>query len=291
MHIALATCADLPDWEVDDAPFHQALEALEIQMSRPVWDDPSVDWAQFDACLIRTTWDYTEKFEAYMAWLELVATRTRLFNPLPVVRWSAHKSYLRDLEDRGVRIVPTVWLARGSTVDLARELESQSWNHAFLKPVVGATARETFPFRSEPSELEAAHAHLERTLAQEDMMLQPFFPSVKTEGEFSALFMDGQLTHSVRKVPPPGDYRVQDDFGAKDELFALTDDDENWARSVVDSVDSKLLYARVDFLRDEEGLPHLVELELLEPSLFFRHCPESASTLAQGLLRSVTDGA
>jgi glutathione synthase/RimK-type ligase-like ATP-grasp enzyme len=273
--LALATCASLPAWEVDDRPFHEALAARGIEARQVVWNDDAIAWAAFDAVLIRTTWDYQEKRDAFVAWAERLPVP--LHNPADVVRWNTHKSYLRDLEARGVPIVPTAWLARGTAPDIASVCKGRGWRRAFVKPCVGATARETLRFDAGDP---AAQRHVDRLLANEDLMLQPYLSRVETEGELSAIFIDGDLTHSVRKVPVSGDYRVQDDFGASD--YAIDFPDVALARRTIDALGRKLLYARADFLIADEGLL-LTELELVEPSLFFRHGRHAADRLALAL--------
>ena len=301
MRIALATCSTLPDWEVDDRPLHRALQERGADLAQPAWDEPSVDWSGFDACLIRTTWDYMERRAAYVDWAERTAQRTRLFNPPAVVRWNTHKRYLRELEREGVPVIPTVWMEAGTDVDLRSVLAERGWRRALLKPMVGACAREALPFDARPEELARAQAHLDRTLAREGMMLQPYLERVETEGELSAVFLDGAFSHAVRKVPVPGDFRVQDDYGARDEPFELPPAEGE----LVDRIASlagralsraagtriaDLLYARVDLLRDDSGSLRLTELELVEPSLFFRHAPEAAGRLAGALLGRLRAG-
>jgi hypothetical protein len=290
MRIALATCRSLPEWEKDDLPLHCALERLGVEVAQPAWDDPRFDWAGVDAGLIRTTWDYMERREEYVAWAERVAEVTPLFNPAAVVRWNTEKGYLRELERAGVPVAPTVWLERGAAVDVAALMAERGWRRGFIKPVVGATARETLRFAADRDGLDAAQAHLERTLRREAMMLQPYLGRVETEGELSAIFVDGELTHAVRKVPVPGDYRVQDDFGASDAPLELAAGERALAELAVGRVAAlgvadSLLYARADFLRDDRGELVLTELELVEPSLFFRHRPRAAERLAAALVR------
>ncbi len=284
MNIALATYDHLPDWQNDETPLHAALESLGHDVRAPSWTDPSVDWSGFDACVLRTTWDYMERHDEFAAWTERVSAETRLFNPLPVVRWNSHKSYLRDLAGRGVRTVPTVWLETGATVDLCATLAERGWSRAFLKPAIGATARETLRFTDRAADLAAAQAHVDRLLAVEDMLLQPYLAKVETEGEVSAIFIDRAFSHAVRKRPVPGDYRVQDDFGAHDEPTTLTAGDIADARRALDATGfDDLLYARADFLRDDDGALCLTELELIEPLLFFRHDTGAARRLAEAL--------
>lgn len=303
MLLALATRSDLPTWEVDDRHLHDALRELGVAFERPVWDDPDVDWRRYRAVLIRTTWDYQDKLPAFLQWVERLPTATRLDNPLRVVRWNTHKHYLRALQAAGVPLAPTVWLARGSTVDLAAELTRLGAREGFLKPCVGATARETLRFPNSPTGLLAANAHVARLLPHEDLMLQPFLPAVLTRGEWSAIFVDGVITHCVRKIPVAGDYRVQDDFGARDEPYEPTARERALAEATMAKVQQKggpcpgadgspLLYGRADFLWQEDGTCVLTELELVEPSLFFRHAPAAARTLARAwLCRLATDSA
>jgi|SRR5712671_1640554 len=273
--VALATCATVPAWEVDDRPFHDALKARGIDARQAVWDDAGIDWSAFDAVVIRTTWDYQEKQDAFVAWAERLPVP--LHNPPDIVRWNTHKSYLRDLDARGVPIIPTEWLDRGTRPDIASLCAARGWTRAFLKPCVGATARETLRFDAGDP---AAQRHADRLLAKEDLMLQPYLSRVETDGELSAIFIGGELSHAVRKVPVPGDFRVQDDFGAKD--YAIEFPDLPLARRAVEAVGRRLLYARADFLIADEGL-QLTELELVEPSLFFRHGRHAADRLAEAI--------
>ena len=290
MRIALATCANLPDWEVDDKPLHAALIERGVDIVHPAWSDADFDWHSCDACLIRTTWDYQEHHEAFVAWAARVANQTRLFNPFELIRWNTDKHYLRDLESRGVSIVETIWLETGAEVDLKSVLSERGWDKAFLKPVIGSTARETLRFDATDEGITLATRHLDRLLAGESMMLQPYLATVETEGELSVILIDGQVSHCVRKIPVPGDYRVQDDFGASDEPVELSASDLDLARSIVAKVDCPWLYARVDFLRDNNGALRLSELEMVEPSLFFRHSPTAAARLADALCRRLRNG-
>lgn len=294
LRLALASCSQVPDWEVDDRPLHAALAARGVSVEQPSWDDPAVAWERFDACLIRTTWDYMERRPAYVSWAERVAAASPLFNAAAIVRWNTDKRYLADLERLGAAIIPTIWLEAGARADLPELLSRHGWTRAFLKPAVGATSRETLRFDADPPGLAAAAAHLERLLPREAMLLQPYLAEVETIGEVSAIFIDGELSHGVRKIPPPGDYRVQDDFGARDLPHRFGDAEVSQARALLDLVPAAcpewkpdgrpLLYARADFLPSGDGRLLLTELELVEPSLFFRHAPEAAERLAEALL-------
>lgn len=299
MRIGLATRADLPGWEIDDRTLHTALRELGVEFEQPIWTDPEIDWSSFDAVLIRTTWDYQDRCDEFVAWADRVGHCTRLFNPAPVVRWNTHKSYLRELEREGVPLAPSLWLARGEAIDLGARLTELGWSRAFIKPLLGACARETLRFRIDVADqLAAAQRHVDRLVLErnEDLVVQPYLDGVEREGELSAIWLGGQLSHGVRKVPVAGDYRVQDDFGAHDEPWELDAGAHGLCERVFTALDrvfarlgadGPLLYARVDMLRAADGELVLNELELIEPSLFFRHRPAAGHALAQALLAAL----
>lgn len=284
LRLACVSREDLPAWEVDDRPLHAALQAMGVEVSRPAWSDAGVDWSGFDALLLRTPWDYQERLEPFLAWTEQVARQVPLWHGPDVVRWNARKTYLRDLAACGVPIAPSYFVHPEQPEALVRALEGLH-GRAFLKPVVGATARHTLRF--DAGDVARAEAFLAEV--GEPMILQPYLPAVETEGELSVVVLDGAASHGVRKVPVAGDYRVQDDFGATDErvpidaeLGALADRALAAASQVLGRSEP-WLYARVDALRWQGHLV-LNELEVIEPSLFFRHAPEAADRFARALV-------
>ena len=293
MRVALPTSSNVPDWEIDDRPFHVALSGLDIEWSQPLWNDPGVEWADYDAVLIRTTWDYQYNCDQFLEWVDTVSHKTTLHNDGRIIRWNAEKTYLRELESFGAALAPTLWLSKGSDVSLQELMIRHDWRRGFLKPVVGATARETHRFEVGTESLKHAQTALSRLLPAESMMFQPYLASVETEGEYSAVFFDGIFSHAVRKIPVSGDYRVQDDFGATDEAWTFSSSDMTCVREAHDILmrflDSRFritrapLYARADFLRGDDGGLLLNELELIEPSLFFRHDVRAGKTFASAL--------
>lgn len=281
MKIALATCAELPGWEVDDQPLIESLQSKGATVAFPIWNDAHVNWEQFDITVIRTTWDYHLKKNEFVAWCNSVP---RLFNNAAIVSWNTHKSYLRELSKQGVAIAPTVWIDTGEKIDAARTMEQFKTDRGFIKPQVGACASDTLRFTLD--NVKEAQVFLDSQLHQ-DMMMQPYIASVETEGELSAIFIDGTLSHGVQKIPVAGDYRVQDDFGASDMPYTFTKSEVREMNKTLLAVpdNASLLYARFDYLRSDEGTLLLNELELVEPSLFFRHSEESASLLADAIIK------
>ena len=291
MSLIIATCQNVPHWEKDDRPFHAALEELGIPFEIKAWDEPSFLNDDTKAVLIRTTWDYQEKPEAYMKWAQDTAQRVPLLNGPSVVTWNAKKTYLRDLHEAGAPLAPTIWLQKGDAVNVKQVLQKNDWTQGFIKPVFGATARGTCRFGEGLSNLDEAQAHLDQWLANEDMMIQPYLKSVETEGEISLLYMGGEFSHAVQKIPVPGDYKVQDDFDAKDfpieasaELHELSETILETAKSCIQKRFGEtpfFHYARVDLMKASDGQYVVGELELIEPSLFMRHDPQAGMRLAR----------
>jgi glutathione synthase/RimK-type ligase-like ATP-grasp enzyme len=285
--VVIASCRALPGWEVDDRALYAALEGRGVALTIAAWDDEAIDWARFDGCLIRTTWDYSGRREEFCRWAAAVEAQTRLFNSAGLVRWNTHKRYLRDLEAAGATLAPTRWLARAEVVDVAAVMAAEGWPRGLIKPLVGASSRETIRFDADAAGLRAAQAHVDRLLPGEDLAIQRYLPSVESEGEFSIILIDGGFSHGVRKIPVAGDFRVQDDFGALDEPWSPPAALIAEASAMVATLEGggPPLYARVDLLRDDAGRFVLNELEIVEPSLFFRGRAAPAERLVDALLR------
>jgi hypothetical protein len=285
MNVALVSCASLPDWEVDDLHLVAALARRGAVVERPAWS-ADVDWGRYAGALLRTPWDYSDQLDRFLAWADRAAAATSLWHGGPVLRWNLRKTYLAELEADGVPLAPTAWLAAGDSCDVAALCAARGWTAGLIKPVVGASARETLRFR--PGELAAAQAHVDRLLPSEGLMVQPYLEAVEREGELSVILIDGVATHGVRKVPVPGDFRVQDDYGAHDEPYPVDGELGALAAQTVRAAEARLgtrlLYARVDALRLGTGELVLNELEIVEPSLFFRHGAHAADALAEAFL-------
>lgn len=280
--IALASCRDLPSTEVDDVPLVHALESRGARVETVPWDDQRADWGAFDLVLLRTTWDYVPRREEFCRWCERVESVTRLENPAALVRWNTDKRYLFELEEAGLATIPTRLVE--SPHDLAEGVASFSGaRKLFLKPVVGADANSTLPFANDPAGRERAIRFLEEEAAHGPFLVQPFLASVETHGEVSLFWLGSEWTHAVRKVPKTGDWRVQDNHGATDGPHEPSEAERQLARRALEYLGAPL-YLRVDFLTGDSDEPLIVELELVEPSLFFRHRSQAADVLARNVL-------
>lgn len=279
--VALVTCSQFPELSRDDGALLAALTRRQVRARPAVWDDRGVEWSSTRLCVIRSTWDYTTRREEFLAWAETVSGEAQLWNPVEVLRWNTHKTYLRDLAFQGISIVPTVWLAAGSRVNLGPLLAEQGWPEAVVKPAVSASARETIRVSSQT--LKAGQVHLDRLLSAEDVVVQLYLASVETAGELSVMFIDNEFTHAVRKRPARGDFRVQEEFGGSDERVTPTEGELELAGAALRAAGRATLYARADLVHGDGGALHLAELELVEPELFLRHAPEAAERLADAI--------
>ena len=286
MDVALATYSGAPDLDADDAALVPALASRGLRAAAVRWDDERFEWSSVRACVIRSTWDYHERREEFVAWADRAGAATRLFNDAATVRWNTHKGYLRELEARGVSIVPTTWVAAGERADLGALLASRGWDDAVIKPAVSANARDTIRVRG-GGDLARAQAHLDAIVGRAldvgagaggDAMLQPYLASVETYGERSLIFFDGEFSHAIRKhpqLPLTSAALTSGGTGAiGGEPSAEAEDSEvRFARDVLAAAQRETLYARVDIARSETGALALMELELTEPSLFLAKSP------------------
>ena len=279
--VALATCAALPQLDVEDAPLVPALQRAGIEGVPLVWNDPAVDWTAYDLVAVRTTWDYPNKIAAFLAWADHVAAARRLWNPAPMLRWNTDKLYLRGLSQKGVPIVPTRWFARGSAADLAGLLAEEGWTEAVLKPVVSAGARRTRLVG--PDSVKAGAQFLAEQLTQRAMMVQPYVAEVSTVGELSLLYFNGRFSHAVRKIPAAGDFRVQTEHGGRVLAVPPTAAEAAAGQRVLDALAEDTLYARIDLLPTADGVLRLLELEVTEPSMFLRWDDHAADRFAAAI--------
>lgn len=231
------------------------------------WNRPNVDWSQYQAVIIRSPWDYQQSTDAFLQVLEVITrSGTPLFNSLEVVRWNIRKTYLQDLERLGIEIVPTIWGRGLSQHDLSAGFEQFECDELVVKPVVGANADGTYRLKaaSEPAAEAAILTH-----ANSDYQLQPFLRSIVEEGEYSLFLFAGRYSHAILKRPAAGDFRVQEEHGG--ELLAVEPEPE--ARALAERVFAAIpfdtLYARIDLVRLSNGHLAVIEVELIEPSLYF----------------------
>jgi hypothetical protein len=263
--IALATCAELPDLDADDALLVAPLAARGIEAVAAVWDDPAVDWGAFDLTIVRNTWDYIGRRDAFLDWAGSVP---RLANPADVIAWNTDKRYLAELEAAGLPIVPTLFVAPEDALDAGHDSPE-----VVVKPTVSAGSQDTL--RHTAHDRAGIAEHIARLHAiGKTAMVQPYLDAVDEAGETALLYFDGAFSHAIRKGPMLllGEVKEPDLFYLEEISPREPSPDERaLADRVVAYVAERFatpLYARVDLLPTADGTPTIIELELTEPSVF-----------------------
>lgn len=282
--IAFLSMRDLTGFYAYDHLCFPAIAERGWEGSEVAWDLPDVDWSSFAAVVIRSTWDYQRRYEEFREVLESIErSGTLLLNSPAIVRWNIDKRYLRELEQRGVRIVPTEWLSCfGSGSELFLLFDRFRTAELVVKPTIGANADDTYRLLVEST---ANWSEVEAVFQTKPLMVQPFLESIVTEGEYSLFYFDGVFSHAVRKRPAPGDFRVQEEHGGEITTFHPGEDLLKAGQIAMNALPEPVLYGRVDLVRLADGNWGVIEIELIEPSLYFPYDPESIERFAVALDR------
>jgi glutathione synthase/RimK-type ligase-like ATP-grasp enzyme len=282
--VRFVSCAAPSEPDLDTPLLVGALGKSGARVDVADWRDPSVDWSDARVTMLRSPWDYVHHLDEFIAWAERVSAVSELWNPLELVRWNTHKSYLLELHARGAPTVPTVVLLAGSAASLDAICDARGWNAVVVKPAIasgGDGAR-----RGEVGDV-TLQAHLDALLATADVLVQPYVAAVEREGEMSVVLFDGQFSHALCKRPSVGDYRVQEHFGGTTELVDPAPGLVELAERVCGVLPTPTLYARIDLV-SLGGYWHVIEAEVTEPSLWLDLAPAPATRrLADGLLSRV----
>ncbi|HEY2476980.1 MAG TPA: hypothetical protein VGI19_19525 [Candidatus Cybelea sp.] len=262
----LVTCSLVPDLDPDDRLLMRELQRRGYGVAVEVWSDPAIDWSASAVTILRSTWDYHVHFEEFVAWIEGAATLTRLQNDPQLLKWNADKSYLRALQERGVPIVPTAWVAQHQRCSLTALAEMHGWHEVVLKPAKGLAGHGVSLVRRTPRSFAAAQARLDQLTQTHDVLVQPYLENVFGYGERALIFIDGRYSHAIVKKPFDTVLAISD---ADSALVDATDDELAIAVKALDAVPGATLYARVDLLRDDHHNVCVSELELIEPALYF----------------------
>ncbi len=279
--VALVTCALQPALYGEESQLPPLIAARGIDVAVVNWDDPAVDWASFDVALVRSTWDYFERYDEFCAWLDRVSPLTAIHNSPTLMRWNSDKRYLIELEARGVRIVPTVLCERGQSISLATVARERGWTRLVLKPAVSGGAYRTHLI----DDVTTGQPILDELLRHGAALIQPFFPEIKAQGEVSFFFFADVLSHAVDTRTGGDDYRVQTQFGgtamAIDPAPLLPQ-----VRAVLDALPERPTYARIDGVVRGDDF-YLMEAELVEPYLYLCAAAPQATTAYVDLVELV----
>ena len=271
--VALVTCADERYADPEITELADGLRERGLAVDVVSWD-ADLDWAAYPLVMVRSTWDYFDRLLEFTEWVTRVDRLTRLLNPADVIRWNSHKGYLLELASRGVPTVSTR-LVPGTSTDVADQVRECPWDDVVLKQAVDGGARTLWRGRRDDPAMSRV---AERLAARGDVIVQPFVPAI-ADGERSLVFLGGRLSHAVRKVPASGDFRSQAHLGGTEVPHEPDSAEVQVALAAMAAAPGRLTYARVDLV-DDEGGPCLMELEAIEPDLFFRGVPERIDRFA-----------
>lgn len=266
---------------LEDALLVNALTLQGLKVGRFSWSNNDINWNEVKSVVFRTTWDYFSRFKEFESWLVKISKHVKIFNDIDLINWNMDKNYLQTLKQKGVAIPPTYFINQGDTRTLKQITEGLPYTEYILKPNVSGAARHTYKLNN--FNLDDHEDLFELLIGDESFMIQEFQYNILTKGEISLVIIDGKYTHAVLKQSLDDDFRVQDDFGGTVEVYEPNEEEITFAEKCIAVLDVQPLYARVDLMWDNNDKLVLSELEMIEPELWFRNCPEAAMRLAEAI--------
>jgi len=278
---AFLTLDERGDFVIDDEHAIEPLADIGWQVSTVSWRQQAIPWRDFDVVIIRSTWDYWNDVPGFLEALDRISRETRLANPLDLVHWNLSKTYLRDLEGKGVGIVPTLWAGHPTVSQMGGAHDALQSDELVIKPVVGANGEDAY--RISRSDSAQRLERIARRFQRREGMLQRFMPCILSEGEFSLFYFNGEFSHAIIKKPAEAEFRSQEERGA--EIMAVVPEDLllRRGRQAIATISPAPLYTRVDFVRDEREDFLVMEMELIEPSMYLRMEPGAAMRFARAI--------
>lgn len=277
---AFLTMGNTAGWSIDADLAIAPMQARGWRVELVPWRCSDVDWNGFDAVYIGTPWDYPDDVARFMDLLEQIDRSSAvLVNDLALVRWGLEKTYLRDLEERGAAIVPGLWHERLSPGQLPAFFEALSSDRLVIKPVVSTNATDTYLLdRKTASSIEQ---RLLAVFSGRAFVVQPFIEKIQTEGEYSLFYFGRKYSHAILKVPKVRDFRVQEEHGAAISSTSPPPALVDCADAILRLVEPVPVYARCDLVRGPGHRFLLMELELIEPSMYLRMDPAAPERFAR----------
>ncbi|WP_395339730.1 ATP-grasp domain-containing protein [Ningiella sp. W23] len=278
---AFLSTDNLEDFFVYDDLVKPFLRRLGWAVEDVSWKNKYVDYNQYELVVVRSTWDYQQSPDAFLACLERIHfSKASLENSLALMRWNLSKAYLKDLAQENVQILDTLWYSSYRSQDIQAAFRHFQAQQLIIKPLVSANADDTFLFTlPELSVLDEALQHL---FKNRPFMVQAFEASILKDGEYSLFYFSGQFSHAIRKMPASGDFRVQEEHGGQLESLSPSKAMFELAEKTLQAMPADALYARIDMLNTKMGMA-IIEVELIEPSLYFNMDIESAKRFAQAI--------
>lgn len=279
--VTLVTCSNHPTLPTDDGFLLHALERRGIRFRIAVWNDPAVDWSRTPLTVLRAAWDSHLDPPGFDRWLLQSSTQSHLLNDVSMTRWNFDKQYLVELQQRGFDVVPTALITAPSHPAIERTLREFAATELVAKPRFGADA---FGTARLPPTAAAISAHFERFGRHGGLLIQPFIPAVERERERSLVFIGNRFSHALyRNAFGRGPTRQ-----TADNMHTPAAEELRYCDHLLAALPQQLAYARVDLV-PIDGHPTLMELELIDPSLFFKAQPSASDFLAEQIELKLRD--
>jgi glutathione synthase/RimK-type ligase-like ATP-grasp enzyme len=285
--VALLSMDSLEKFHTYDKLLIEPMKTLGWIAEEISWRNEKVNWNDYDAVIVRSTWDYQNDSEKFISVLEKINNVTHLENDLDLMKWNMNKSYLFDLEQKGVKIVDSIW-EKSFNSSLAHEyFYKLNTDEIIIKPNISANADNTFRLTKE--KLNDNLQKLEKIFNSREFMVQPFLKNIIDEGEYSLFFFDGKFSHSVLKKPKEKDFRVQEEHGGNIQPIKTPPEIMLIAENIIKKLSTIPLYGRVDLVRTKQNTFALMELELIEPSLYLNKDVHSSISFAEAFEERFTN--
>jgi glutathione synthase/RimK-type ligase-like ATP-grasp enzyme len=276
-NLAILTSDKYPEEKKpDDKLLLEALHAYDVEAKHVDWNTEDCNWSQFDAVLVYSTWDYYENHSKFIKVLNKIENQgVKVYNPPSIIEWNSCKTYLKDLKNLGLNTIDSVFISASELDNLRTLVVDNGWDECVIKPQISTSGHGTYRFNL--STLEEIRSLLKDS--REDFIVQPFAEEVVTEGEWSFVFFDNEYLHCILKKPNEGEFLVQK--GTK-----IIVQPQEWmiqeAKKIVKTINMPVLQMRVDVIRQKDSLK-IMEVEMIEPSLYLRYFPQSEKIVAQKL--------
>jgi glutathione synthase/RimK-type ligase-like ATP-grasp enzyme len=278
---AFLTLDERGDYVIDDEHLINPLAELGWQVSTVSWRQTEIPWHEFEAVIIRSTWDYWDDVPAFLDVLRRIDRESRLMNSLEIVQWNLEKTYLAGLERKGIGIVPTIWPVEVTPDSFPSFSEQLACDALVIKPVIGANGDKAF--RVSPDDSRQRREMISACFSDRRALVQRFMPSILTEGEFSLFFFNGAFSHAILKTPAESEFRCQEEHGGNIQPVVPEPQLLKRAQQALEALPETLLYARVDLVRNDENDFLVMELELIEPSMYLRTEPGAPMRFARAI--------
>jgi len=284
---AILTMDFLDGFVIYDKLLDKPLNDLGWNVEHISWHKKGVDWNEFDVVIIRSTWDYQDDADAFMQVLQDIEnSRAILLNPLAIAKWNINKNYLREVAAKGAKVIPTIWLDKFDLGSIGGYFKFFNTEQMIIKPTISANSNNTFWLKKE------GYIHnkslLEKSLINRQLMVQPFVSSIIEQGEYSLFYFADQYSHCILKTPKSGDFRVQEEHGGQLQSIKPNKTLLIAAQKALQTIPEKVLYARIDLV-EYQGEYQLMEIELIEPSLYFNLDDKAAIRFAHAFNQWVCD--